>query len=124
MVQVASKGDLEVERKVISVSVKRQLTIPQKYFEILGLGNEVECILQEGGLFIRSVRNTGGGEFSEEILADLIAQGFSGSELLEKFKAHSKKMRPAIEKMIAEADDFAASGKGKLSMEELFGKEA
>lgn len=34
-------------------------------------------------LVIRPVRMDAGGEFAEQILADLIAQGYSGDELLE-----------------------------------------
>ncbi|MEW6540364.1 MAG: AbrB/MazE/SpoVT family DNA-binding domain-containing protein [Bacillota bacterium] len=112
-----------MERKIISVSVRRQITIPQKYFEALGFNNEAECILQDGGIFIRPIREAGGGEFSEQILADLIAQGFSGSELLEKFKQQSKKVRPAVQKLIEEADAFAQSGAGKISVNELLGAE-
>ena len=62
----------------------------------------------------------GESEFSEEILADLIAQGYSGEELLGKFKEQSRKIRPAVEQLIAEADEIARSGKS-TSMDELFG---
>lgn len=64
----------------------------------------------------------GESEFSEEILADLIAQGYSGEELLEKLKEYSRGIRPAIEQMIAEADEIARNGKS-TSMDELFGAE-
>jgi hypothetical protein len=93
-----------MERKIISVSMKRQLTIPQKYFETLGFDNEAECILQEGGLLIRPVRDTNGGEFAEQILADLISQGYQGSDLLDKFKETSRSIRPAVKKMIEDAE--------------------
>ena len=109
-----------MERKIISVSVKRQLTIPQKYFETLGFDNEAECYLQEDGLFIRPLRDTGGSEFSEQILADLISQGYSGQELLKKFKEYSKAVRPAVLKLLEETDAFAQSGEGHIPMEELF----
>ena len=111
-----------MERKIISVSVRRQLTIPQKYFEALGFDNEAECILQDGGLFIRPVRNTGS-DFSEQILADLISQGYNGPELLEKFKEHSAAIRPAVGRLIDEADAFAGSGEGRVPLDELFGTE-
>ena len=90
MALAAAGSDLKMERKIISVSIKRQVTIPQKYFESLGFDNEAKCILQEGGLFIRPVRNTSGGEFSEQILADLIAQGFSPN-CLKNSKLRAKK---------------------------------
>lgn len=110
-----------MENKIISISSKRQVTIPQKYFEMLGFENEAECILQDVGIFIRPVRIEGN-EFAEQILSDLIAEGYSGTELLEKFKEQSRKIRPAIEKMIAEADEIAKRGKN-VSMELLFDSE-
>jgi hypothetical protein len=111
-----------MERKIISVSVKRQLTIPQKYFDALGFDNEAECILQDGGLLIRPV-HAGGGEFSEQILADLISQGYEGQELLQKFKEYSKAVRPAVLKMLEESEEYAKSGKGRIPMDELLGVE-
>lgn len=119
MEQAAVRSESNMERKIISVSVKRQVTIPQKYFETLGFNNEAECILQEGGVLIRPIRDTNSGEFSEQILADLISQGFSGQELLERFKGQIKKVRPAVKLLIAEADALAKSGEGKISLDEM-----
>ena len=117
------KSSTITERKVISVSTRRQLTIPQKYFDILGFNNEAECILQDGGLFIRPLQHTGVGDFSEQILADLISQGFEGQSLLAKFKEYSKKIRPAVLKLLEETEDFANSGEGCIPLDELFGSE-
>ena len=58
---------------------------------------------------IRPIRNDGG-EFAEEILSDLLSQGFSGNELLQKFKEVRRQIRPAVESMLEEAS-AAASGK-------------
>lgn len=122
MQQYAYSANTGKERKIISVSVKRQLTIPQKYFETLGFDNEAECILQSDSLLIRPVRNTTG-EFSEQILADLISQGYEGTKLLEKFREYSAAVRPAVGKLLDEADDFARSGAGKIPRDSLFGSE-
>ena len=111
------------ERKVISISVKRQITIPQRYFNVLNFDTEAECILQEDGLLIRPMRNQTDGEFSEQILSDLIAQGFSGQTLLKKFKEHSRAIRPAVQRLLEEADRFAKSGEGQIPIDELFGAE-
>lgn len=35
------------ERKRVTISVKRQFTIPQKYYESLGFETDAECILQD-----------------------------------------------------------------------------
>ena len=118
---LAARRESTMERKIISISSKRQVTIPQKYFELLGFDDEAECILQDGGVFIRPVRS-GGNELSEQILADLIAEGYSGTELLERFKEQSRKVRPAVENMIAEADRIAKEGTS-IPKEELFGTE-
>ncbi len=108
-----------VEHKRVTISVKRQFTIPQKYYEALGFESDAECILQDGGIFIRPLRNEPS-DFSEELLADLVAQGLSGQELLAAFKAQIKKIRPAVQKIIEEADEAAKSGSGKHSLDDLF----
>ena len=120
MQKTAIKG--KIERRIISISMKRQLTIPQKYFSVLGFDNEAECILQDGCLLIRPVHNTDNSAFSEQILSDLIAQGYKGQVLLRKFKEQSRAIRPAVLKLIEEADAFTKSGKGCIPMNKLFGK--
>ena len=89
-------------KKRISVSKKRQITIPIEFYNRLGIEKEVECYLQNDAIVIRPVRESTG-EFDEQILADLISQGLSGSELLEKFKEMRRKVRPAIERLLNEA---------------------
>ena len=48
---MAAAGNFLAERKIISVSTKRQVTIPQKFFDMLGFQNEAECILKDDGIF-------------------------------------------------------------------------
>jgi len=107
------------ERKRVSISVKRQFTIPQKYYEALGFGSDAECILQDGGIFIRPLRSEQS-DFSEEILADLVAQGLSGQELLARFKEQTKKVQPAVQNLIEAADKAAKSDSAKRSIDDLF----
>ncbi|MFZ2538936.1 MAG: AbrB/MazE/SpoVT family DNA-binding domain-containing protein [Oscillospiraceae bacterium] len=112
-----------MERKTISISSKRQITIPQKFFEALGFGNEAECIFQNNSLIIRPAKENKGGEFAEQILADLISQGYSGNELLLQFKNQQSKIRPAVESMLAEAD-AAARGEGEFyNYQDIFNSE-
>ena len=111
-----------IDRKRVAISVKRQFTIPQKYYEALGFESDAECTLLDGGIFIRPLRDDPS-DFSEHILAELIGQGLSGHELLTQFKMQSKKVRPAILKMITEADNEALSNrKEKQNLEDLFDK--
>lgn len=110
------------KRKVISISSKRQLTIPQKFFDQLGFNSEAECILRDNELVIRPLKESGG-ELAADILADLVDQGYSGQELVKQFKIMQKKVRPAVEKMLEEAERVA-EGKGEyFTMEDVFGAE-
>ena len=115
------KGGSTMDKKIVSISSKRQITIPQKFFAMLGFSDEAECIVRGNELVIRPARQNSGGEFAEQILADLIAQGLEGAELLKQFKAKQAKVRPAVEAMIAEAEE-AAHGSGEYSTyEDIFG---
>ncbi len=95
-----------VERRRINISSKRQITIPVKYYESLGLKKELECIYANGMLILTPVHNDDPA-FAEEILADLIEQGYSGEKLLSEFKQINRKIRPAVEKLIEKADQIA-----------------
>ena len=115
------KGSASMESKKVSISSKRQITIPQKFFTLLGFNTEAECIMRGNELVLRPVKENTSGEFAEQILADLIRQGYSGEELLEKFKQTQRKIRPAVEAMLAEADRVAESKSGGYSLEDVFG---
>ncbi len=110
------------KRKIISVSKKRQITIPQKFFEVLDLGNEVECVLQEDSILIRPISVNMADEYSDFILSELVEQGYGGQELIIKFKEKRKKIKSALENLLKEADDIAAGKKKGATMEEVFGQ--
>lgn len=109
-------------KKRISVSQKRQITIPIEFFNSLGIQTEVECYVQNNAMVIRPVRD-GGGEFDEQILADLISQGLSGQELLAKFKETRRQIRPAVERLLDEARLAAAGETQAFTYENVFGVE-
>ena len=121
--ETAVKGGNPMNRKTIRISEKRQLTIPQKFFEALGFSTEAECILRGNEIVLRPVREQGGGEFAEQILADLIAQGFSGDQLLTEFKKMQKKVRPAVEVMLTQAEQADRGESESSSYEDVFGTE-
>lgn len=69
------------------------------------------------------IKTTSGGEFAEQILAELIAEGLSGEALLSKFKAKQAQIRPAVEAMLSDAEDVA-EGKGDFeTYDDVFGTE-
>ncbi|HIZ54903.1 MAG TPA: AbrB/MazE/SpoVT family DNA-binding domain-containing protein [Firmicutes bacterium] len=119
----AARNSNIANRKTIRISEKRQLTIPQKFFEALGFSSEAECILRGNELVIRPVKKQSGGEFAEQILADLIKQGFTGEKLLKEFKKTQKKVRPAVEAMLAQAEQAAHGESESFSYDDVFGTE-
>lgn len=119
----AAKGASAMERKIVRISSKRQLTIPQKFFTALNFGSEAECMIRGGELVIHPARERSDGAFAEQILAELVGQGLSGDALLAEFRRRQAQVRPAVEALIAEAED-AARGSGEYaSYEDVFGTE-
>lgn len=116
-------SNVPVEIKRISISTKRQITIPQKFFAMLGFDTEAECMVRGNELIIRPAKTNLGGEFAEQILEDLIAQGYSGKDLLERFKKAQKEVRPAVETMLAEAKRVADGEAEYVSYKDVFGTE-
>lgn len=113
---------VDKEKKVISISSKRQMTIPRKFFEQLGFSHDAECFLRGDELVVRPLKVMDG-DLSAEILSDLIKQGYSGDDLLNRFKLMQKKVRPAIEMILDEAE-MAAEGMGEYySIEDVFDQE-
>ena len=123
MQAVMTKGSMPIEMKKISISEKRQITIPQKFYTMLGFGTEAECTVRGNELVIRPAKENVGGEFAEQILADLIAEGFSGDELLTRFKKAQREVRPAVEAMLAEAEQAATSKSGYATYADIFESE-
>lgn len=119
----SKKREKPMEMKKIAISAKRQITIPQKFFSMLGFDTEAECLVRGNELVIRPVKTNTGGEFAEQILADLIAQGYSGDELLARFKKVQSQVRPAVEAMLGEAKCAARSETPFVSYEDVFGAE-
>lgn len=117
------KGTIPMEMKKVSISAKRQITIPQKFFTMLGFDTEAECIVRGSELVLRPVKAKSGGEFAEQILADLIAKGYSGEDLLNRFKQAQTQVRPAVEKMLLDAEKAASSEIEYASYDDIFGME-
>lgn len=118
-----SAGVRKMTRKRIAVSGKRQITIPIEFYNQLGIDGEVECYVQGGSLIIRPASYENGGEFAEQILADLIAQGLQGDELMTRFRQMNSRMRPAVEKLIEQADEIASGKAPYATMDDIFGGE-
>lgn len=103
------------------VSQKRQVTIPQRLFEQAGIKDEVEFGIKGNNIIIRPVReNIGSDYFADLILADLIKEGFTGDQLLVKFREKQSQLHTAVKNLIAESGEAARNFNGEDETEELF----
>jgi len=110
------------ERKIISVTGKRQVTIPLKFYESLRFEKEVECFLTNDAIVLRPFSSPDDG-FTMEILKDLVSQGLSGEELLVKFAEQRQGIKKAVGLLIDEADEIAAGKRNGITTKDIFGEE-
>ena len=111
-----------MERKIINVTGKRQVTIPLKFYERLRFGKEVECFLTDDAIVLRPFSNSDDG-FTMEILKDLVSQGLSGDELLERFAQQRANIKKAIGMLTDEADEIAEGKRKSATTKDIFGEE-
>jgi len=114
--------DSVMERKIISVTGKRQVTIPLKFYERLRFGKEIECFLTNDAIVLRPFSNSDD-SFTMEILKDLVSQGLSGDELLERFAEQRANIKKAVGMLINEADEIAEGKRKSATTKDIFGEE-
>lgn len=123
------------ENRKLKAAVHRAIRITNNSFQELGINATLEDAL--GERYAVSDENNDknevnssdpecdrapSGEFDDLILADLIKEGYEGEALLAEFRIRRAEIRPAVEKLLQQADD-AAKGIGEYStLEEVFGK--
>ncbi|WP_040227318.1 AbrB/MazE/SpoVT family DNA-binding domain-containing protein, partial [Bhargavaea cecembensis] len=78
----------------IRISEKRQITIPKRFYDQLGMTDSLICELRDGELLLRPVPVEAG--FSEEILKELLQEGYEGEELFQEFQKRKAKDRSAV----------------------------
>jgi len=111
-----------MERKIINITGKRQITIPLKFFNKLGFGKEVECFLTDEAVVLRPLAASDE-NFAMEILKDLVEQGYSGDELITRFAEQRVKIKKAIGIIIDEADEIAKGKRTSATTKDIFGEE-
>ncbi|MDO3408398.1 AbrB/MazE/SpoVT family DNA-binding domain-containing protein [Saccharibacillus sp. CPCC 101409] len=113
-----------IEWKRARVSSKRQITIPQKFYEQLKIQDEVEIGVKDQMLVLRPMRERrDGDDYADLILADLLDEGYTDKEdLLRKFRERQTMLRGAVGYLIAESREAAQHYKaGTDETAELFG---
>jgi bifunctional DNA-binding transcriptional regulator/antitoxin component of YhaV-PrlF toxin-antitoxin module len=111
-----------MERKIINVTGKRQVTIPLKFYEKLRFGKEVECFLTDDAVVLRPL-TAPDDSFTMEILKDLVSQGYSGDELITKFAEQRVNIKKAIGVLINEADEIYEGKRKGATTKDIFGED-
>jgi len=105
---------LKNKEKIVSVSSQRQITIPKEFYERLDIGSSVKVTMEENSIVI-SPFSFNQDDFSDEILKDLIHEGYSGYELLEKFRDKKNRLKKAVDSLKKEGLE-----QPDITIEELF----
>ena len=111
-----------MKSKRISVSEKRQITIPKEYYDALSIGNEIECTMGENCIIIKPISENSLDEFAEYILQDIIKEGYKGEQILKEFKQRRNKMKEATKKFMQDIDEEAKNVDELFTFEEVFKK--
>lgn len=109
--------------KRISVSLKRQITIPIEYYNKLNIGDEVECLMVDDSIVIKPIKDNSLDEYSEYILKDIIEEGYKNEDILREFKKRRSKLQYATKELKKEMDEVAEESEKYATMEDIFGKE-
>lgn len=113
----------KVKPKRISVSVKRQITIPIEYYNALNIGDEVECMMVDNSIVIKPVKDNSLDEYAEFILKDIIEEGYKKEEILEEFKKRRNELKYAAKEIVKEMNKVAEESEKYATMEDVFGEE-
>lgn len=113
----------KMKPKRISVSLKRQITIPIEYYNTLNIGDEVECLMVDDSIVIKPIKDNSLDEYSEYILKDIIEEGYKNEDILREFKKRRSKLQYATKELKKEMDEVAEESEKYATMEDIFGKE-
>ena len=112
------------QKKRVTISSKRQITIPQAFFKKLGFSDYAECYVEDDKLIICPEKKEGSEEmFGDLVLEELIAKGLSGQKLLNEYRGQMRKISEAVYAVKQDAAKVA-EGQGKYyTVDEVFGEE-
>ncbi|AUI79276.1 toxin-antitoxin system [Lactiplantibacillus pentosus] len=79
------------------------LTVPESFK--IGVGITVRPYLTDYGIFYEFVQDDDCLDFDENILQDLVHQGYEGQELITQFKKMKKQLPKAMDRLIEDSDD-------------------
>lgn len=82
----------------VKVSKQRQISIPKDFYDALNIDDEATVEFTGKELIIRPLIAEEE-DFSEDILRDLVGQGYTGDELIQKFSKMKRNIPKALDYM-------------------------
>lgn len=82
----------------VKVSKQRQISIPKEFYDALNIDDEATVEFTGKELIIRPLIAEEE-DFSEDILRDLVGQGYTGDELIQKFSKMKRNIPKALDYM-------------------------
>ena len=109
-------------RKIVNISPKRQITIPQKFYTHLNFESEAEVFVRNNELVIRPARPALDEDYADMILQDLLKQGYKGEKLKKELEKRKELVKKNIKRLIKEIDE--SRKKDKLyTYKDVFGED-
>lgn len=118
-VKKQEKAKLTIDKKRVSISSRRQLSIPKEYYESLNMSDEAIVELHGNRLVIRPAPTEEDSEqsgFIEFIYQDVINEGYQGKKIIDEVNRRKKLIKPSVRSFI---DDSIKSSE-PLDIEDLF----
>ncbi|PFT90521.1 hypothetical protein COK81_16055 [Bacillus thuringiensis] len=108
-----------IENKEITITGKRQITIPKNYYDYLGMKDSLHAILTPQGIFLKPSKKeqTVYEDDIQKIVSELIARGYKGGELAEKL---SKRIAEYEQFLDYKIEQFQKEMEGSVGKEDDF----
>lgn len=97
------------QSQTVKISSKRQITIPSKFYEAGGFDKYALCTWTENGLLLQPLK-VNDEDNSVTILRQLVAEGYEGDELVDKYEEIQNKI-VSIKHKLQKAEDDIAEGR-------------
>lgn len=97
------------QSQTVKISSKRQITIPSKFYEAGGFDEYALCTWTKNGLLLQPLK-VNDEDNSVTILRQLVAEGYEGDELVDKYEEIQNKI-VSIKHKLQKAEDDIAEGR-------------
>lgn len=101
------------QSQTVKISSKRQITIPSKFYEAGGFDEYALCTWTENGLLLQPLK-VNDEDNSVTILRQLVAEGYEGDELVDKYEEIQNKIVSIKHKLQKAEDDIAEGRVGQV----------